>query len=172
METPIEQAYRYCPQCGAAADSVGEVPFRCRQCEFTAFFGPVTAVGAILSDPQGRLLLIRRARDPGRGLFGLPGGFVDRGETAQQAAQREIREEVGLDVDAFEYLTTIPNEYTYRGLTASVLDIFFTARVESFDRIDHDQHEVAGCWIGTPGDEQLNHMAFESNRRALLTYLG
>ena len=169
---PIEQAFRFCPRCATEAEPVGEVPFRCDQCGFAFFFGPVTAVGGILCDAEQQILLIERARDPGRGLFGLPGGFVDRGETAEGALRREIREEVGLELTSYQFLTTLPNQYTYKELTAAVLDIFFVCSVESFDAIVAEPDEVARCWIGKPTDEQLANMAFESNRLALLKYLG
>ena len=55
-------------------------------------------VGGIVFDDQGRLLLIRRANDPGKGLWSLPGGRVEPGETDFEAVIRELREETGLDV--------------------------------------------------------------------------
>ncbi|MEO1616386.1 MAG: NUDIX domain-containing protein, partial [Planctomycetota bacterium] len=82
---PIEQAYHFCPRCGAAAESVGQVPFQCGKCGFSHYFGPVAAVGGLIVNDADELLLVRRARDPGKGKWGLPGGFVDRGETIEQA---------------------------------------------------------------------------------------
>ncbi len=168
---PMEDAFRYCPRCATAADDVGEHPFRCHQCGFTFFFGPVTAVGGILRDPEGNILLIRRANDPGKGLLGMPGGFVDRGETAEEALIREIKEEVGLDVDQLSYLTTLPNNYTYQGLTSCVLDLFFLCELPSFEGLSSNPEEVSDLWIGLPTEEQLDQMAFHSNRMALLEYL-
>ena len=55
-------------------------------------------VGGIVFDDQGRLLLIQRANEPGKGLWSLPGGRVEPGETDFEAAVRELREETGLDV--------------------------------------------------------------------------
>jgi 8-oxo-dGTP diphosphatase len=60
----------------------------------------VPCVGAVVHDAAGRLLLIRRAHDPGRGLWSLPGGRVETGESSAQAVEREVREETGLDVRA------------------------------------------------------------------------
>ncbi|SFW92567.1 NUDIX hydrolase [Amycolatopsis australiensis] len=58
----------------------------------------IRCVGGIVFDPQGRLLLIRRAHDPGSGQWSLPGGRVEPGESDEAAVVRELREETGLDV--------------------------------------------------------------------------
>ncbi|HVV10714.1 NUDIX hydrolase [Amycolatopsis sp.] len=58
----------------------------------------VRCVGGVLHDPAGRLLVIRRGHDPGAGLWSLPGGRVERGESDTEAVVREMREETGLDV--------------------------------------------------------------------------
>src|SRR3954452_5841495 len=58
----------------------------------------VPCVGAIVRDQQGRLLLVKRANPPGRGLWSIPGGRVEPGETARAAVAREVLEETGLHV--------------------------------------------------------------------------
>ena len=58
----------------------------------------VPCVGAIITDAGGRLLLIKRGHEPGKGLWSIPGGRVEPGETDEQAVIREIREETGLVV--------------------------------------------------------------------------
>jgi ADP-ribose pyrophosphatase YjhB (NUDIX family) len=60
---------------------------------------PVVAVGAIVLDDQGRVLLIERARPPGAGLWTVPGGKLEGAETLAQAVAREVREETGLTVE-------------------------------------------------------------------------
>lgn len=57
----------------------------------------MVAVGAI-AVRDGCLLMVRRARDPGRGLWSLPGGRVERGELLEEAVAREVREETGVEV--------------------------------------------------------------------------
>ncbi|WP_067178807.1 NUDIX hydrolase [Microtetraspora niveoalba] len=54
-------------------------------------------MGAIVRDPAGRLLLVRRGHPPGEGLWSLPGGRVEPGESDAEAVRRELREETGLD---------------------------------------------------------------------------
>ncbi|MFF4992165.1 NUDIX hydrolase [Streptosporangium saharense] len=58
----------------------------------------VNCVGAIVRDEQGRLLLVRRGRPPGKGLWSVPGGRVEPGESDAEALAREMREETGLTV--------------------------------------------------------------------------
>jgi ADP-ribose pyrophosphatase YjhB (NUDIX family) len=60
---------------------------------------PIVAVGAFVFDRDGRVLLIERAKPPGEGLWTVPGGRLDRGETLAQAVAREVREETGLIVE-------------------------------------------------------------------------
>ena len=58
----------------------------------------VACVGAVVSDGEHRIVVVRRGRPPSQGLWSIPGGRVELGETLEQAAQREVREETGLDV--------------------------------------------------------------------------
>lgn len=60
--------------------------------------GDIPCVGGIVTDPRGRLLLIRRAHDPEAGRWSLPGGRVEPGESARDATAREVAEETGLAV--------------------------------------------------------------------------
>ena len=58
----------------------------------------IPCVGAIITDAAGRLLLVKRGHEPGKGLWSIPGGRVEPGETDEQAVIREVREETGLAV--------------------------------------------------------------------------
>jgi 8-oxo-dGTP diphosphatase len=67
---------------------------------------PVRCAGAVVRDASGRLLLVRRANEPSRGLWSLPGGRVEPGESATDAAAREVYEETGLRVTVGALLCT------------------------------------------------------------------
>jgi len=60
----------------------------------------IPCVGAVITDDKGRLLLIKRGHEPGAGLWSLPGGRIEPGETDAEALVREMREETGLAVEA------------------------------------------------------------------------
>lgn len=69
------------------------------EAHYPGFMGPTIAcVGAVVRDERGRLLLVRRANEPGRGQWSVPGGRVEAGETPQQALVREVFEETRLSV--------------------------------------------------------------------------
>ena len=69
--------------------------------------GRVDAVGAVVFDQRGALLVIRRGRPPSEGLWSLPGGRVEDGETLEQALVREVREETGLEVEPDGLVATV-----------------------------------------------------------------
>lgn len=67
----------------------------------------IPCVGAIIKDPGGRLLLIRRGHAPEAGRWSLPGGRVEPGESDQQAVIREIREETGLEIECDQLIGSV-----------------------------------------------------------------
>lgn len=171
MTIRLADVYRFCPRCAAGCASPGKNPFHCDQCDFTYFFGPTVAVGAIVTDKDGQVLFLKRAREPGKGKLGLPGGFVDAGEGTEDALTREVLEEVNLNVIRMEYLASYPNEYVYRGITLAVTDVFYVCHVDSLNVLRAAQDEVEGLLFCHPTDAELNNMAFESNRLALQKFL-
>ncbi|MCO8122696.1 NUDIX domain-containing protein [Stieleria sp. TO1_6] len=167
MAIPIEQAYLHCPRCATAHQAPGKVPFRCSECGFAVFFGPVAAVGALIVNPANELLLVRRARDPGKGQWGLPGGFVDQGETVEQALEREVLEETQLRLTNIDLMMTFPNQYDYHGVVSQVIDLFYLCQPEQPLEIKLELSELDDYAWTHPGDEYLDNMAFASNRRAI-----
>jgi ADP-ribose pyrophosphatase YjhB (NUDIX family) len=79
-------------------------------------------VGAIMTDPDGRLLLIRRGHDPGAGLWSVPGGRVERGETDAEAVIREISEETGLLVRPGGLIGSVERPGTDPGTVYAIRD--------------------------------------------------
>lgn len=168
------ELFRYCPRCASecrAESTVGINPFRCGQCGFTFYFNTASAVAVIIEDAEGRVLLIRRGREPAKGKLAMAGGFTDPGETGEEATRREIREELGLELDELHYLGTWPNMYHAGGFTVPVLDIFFRARLAT-TTLTLDPDEVSGAEWLDPREVDPHMIAFSSMRQALAAYLG
>lgn len=147
----------------------GRGPFRCDACGFTLYFNAASAVAAIILRDDGHALFIRRAREPGKGRLGMPGGFVDLGETAEQALAREVREEVGLDLTSPRYLASHPNQYAFAGVTYTTLDLFYTASAVEPDRAIALDAVESLVWAD-PLTVDLQEIAFDSMRDALRQY--
>jgi len=171
MTKSLPTAFTHCPACGTLRSDAGQNPLRCAACGFVFHFGPITAVAAIVKDAEGRVLFLRRAKDPGKGKLGIPGGFVDVGESLEAALVREVLEETNLTAIEWQYLVSFPNEYHYRGTVIPVTDMFFTCRVESFDNMKPQDGEVTSFEFEKLTPDVLEEIAFVSNRQALEYYL-
>ena len=161
------QLFRHCPRCGV--NQTGEPPekvFDCPACGFRFYFSAANAVAVFVTRDDGRALFIRRARDPGKGRLAPPGGFIDIGETAEEAARREIREEVDLELGPLEFIASQPNTYPYAGVTYPVLDLFFTARATNADAA-RSLDDVDGFVWRDPRSVPPEEMAFGSMQSAL-----
>jgi 8-oxo-dGTP diphosphatase len=89
----------FCVRCGHPLEwreKFGAMRPVCTQCGRVHFIDPKVAVGLLVTDDQGRLLLIQRANDPEGGKWSIPAGFLDAGEDPARAAEREGLEETGL----------------------------------------------------------------------------
>ena len=93
----ILDGWRFCPRCGADGEHRGG-SFACPACGSVAWANSVPGAHALI-ERDGRILLGRRAFDPGAGCWGLPGGFLEEAEAPLDGMRREVREETGLDVE-------------------------------------------------------------------------
>ena len=97
-------SFRYCPRCGRDKLRAATVKsFECPDCGFGFFLNTAAAVGALITDEEGRLLVTVRKGEPAKGTWDLPGGFADPGESVEETVRREIKEELGLDIISLSY---------------------------------------------------------------------
>jgi 8-oxo-dGTP diphosphatase len=164
----MDIAYRFCPACGGALEQrllkIGD-PERlvCGGCGFVFYLDPKVAVGTIIRTPESRLVLVRRAIEPGYGLWVFPGGYVDRGEEVTAAAIREAREEAGLDVQ----LDGMVNVYSYPG-RAPIIIVYAASVLRGELCIDEECLEARTF---APDEIPWGSLAFRSTHEALRDYL-
>ena len=168
MHPHDERPYSFCPMCGGELEPrslKSSEPQRlvCVRCGFVFYLDPKVAVGTIIADEDSRIVLVRRAIDPGYGKWVFPGGYVDRGELVPVAAVREAKEEAGLDVR----LDRLLNIYSYPGrapviivYAASIIGGELACDDEGLEARLFHAHEI-------PWDE----LAFRSTLEALREYL-
>lgn len=135
--------FRYCPRCGSTQFVTHNFKSkRCEQCGFEYYFNAAAAIAAVVVTADGYLLTARRSREPAQGTLDLPGGFVDAGETLEQAVVRELREETGLSVTPRRWLLSLPNRYVYSGLAVATVDSFFLCDTDTRQPM-HAQDDVS-----------------------------
>ncbi len=159
--------YRFCPRCAGRLEGrvikEGE-PERlvCGECGFVFYLGPKLVVGAIF-ELDGGIVLIQRSIEPGYGKWTFPGGFVERGEVAEDAAEREALEEAGVEIE----VTGIVGLYTYEGQVPAIA--VFSARATGGEPAPLDETLDVKRF---PRDElPWSEMAFPSTEQALKDYL-
>ena len=166
------QVFKYCPKCGAAAmRAVGPKLLRCEACGFELYMNPAAAVAGVIADGQGRIVVLVRASEPGKGKWDLPGGFVDPGETAEDAVRREVREELGLEVAALRYLGSWPNIYEYGGVPYRTLDFGFVCEATGVERARAMEEEIEKILLLRPEEVDIGRFAFASVGRIAGQYL-
>lgn len=159
--------YRFCPRCGGGLDQrvvKASEPKRlvCQACSFIFYQDPKVVAGTIFT-LDGGIVLLKRSVEPALGKWVFPGGYVDRGESVQDAAVRETKEESQLDVK----LGALLNVYSYPRspnvivvYTADVIGGKLTAADESLE-----------ARIFTPQEVPWQELAFDSTRDALNDYI-
>ena len=135
----------------------------CDGCRFVFYLDPKVAVGMIIRTEGERLVLVRRAIEPGYGKWVFPGGYVDRGETLTSAALREAREESGLEVR----LDGLVNIYSYPGRTPVVI-VYAATAIGGALATDDECLESAEV---EPAQIPWNELAFRSTKQALEDFL-
>lgn len=160
--------YRFCPRCGQPLEQrllkAGDPPrLVCASCGFVFYLDPKVAVGTIIRTQDDRIVMVRRAIEPGYGKWVFPGGYVDRGEPLLDAAIREAREESGLVVR----LDGLVNIYSYAG-RAPVIIVYAATAIGGHLTIDDESLEAAAL---APAAIPWGDLAFRSTAEALQDYL-
>jgi ADP-ribose pyrophosphatase YjhB (NUDIX family) len=163
----MADTFRYCPNCGGPLATRSLKPgdpdrLVCDGCTFVFYLDPKVAVGTIIADADNRIVLVKRAIEPGYGKWVFPGGYVDRGEALTAAAIREAREECGLDIR----IDGLVNIYSYAG-RVPVIVVYAATAISGTLVHDDEQLEAAEF---TRESIPWDKLAFRSTEEGLRDY--
>jgi len=158
--------YRFCPVCGGdlrERNLKEQEPPRlvCSRCDFVFYLDPKVVACSVV-EMEGRIVLLKRAIDPQRGKWVLPGGYVDRGEKVTDAAVRETREECGLIIR----IAGLLGVYSYTGRPAVV--VVYVGECVAGELVVGDETEEVGLYRKEEIPWSL--LAFQSTADALRDY--
>jgi ADP-ribose pyrophosphatase YjhB (NUDIX family) len=159
---PALEDVRFCPRCGNEATVKFPRSIRCEHCGYGAFYNPKPVACAITADENQEIILMRRGFEPNRGKWSMPGGFVDLGESVEDAAIRETREEIGVEIELHGLVGV------YSRSTDRIVVVVYAARTVGTPTRTEEALEVGSFRPTTiPWDE----LAFWNDGHALRDYL-
>ena len=148
--------WRFCPRCAGPLEWADDGSLRCAACGFEAWANSVPGAQALVEE-NGRILLGRRALDPSKGLWDIPGGFLGEEEQPLEGLKRELREETGLEIEPTEFLGIWLQPYAGR----TVLCLTWLARrTGGIPVAGDDLTQLA--WFGPDELPSPDELAFET----------
>ena len=161
--------FKFCPSCASTHFEFPENrKFFCHDCGFT-YYHNIAAAVAIVFTFEDKVLFTVRNVDPDKGKWDLPGGFIDPNETAEVAACREIKEELGIEISNsdLKYITTSPNNYLYKNVPYRTMDIFYECQLTSdVIKIEAEDEIQELIWVKR-SEIDLNQIGFISIRKVI-----
>jgi ADP-ribose pyrophosphatase YjhB (NUDIX family) len=159
---PALEDIHHCPRCGATPRVTFPRSITCSACGYGAYYNPKPVACAIPRTDQGELILMRRGFEPRRGHWSMPGGFVDLGETVEDAAKREVHEEIGVEIE----ITGLVGVYS-RAQDRTVV-VVYAADARGTPSLTEEALEIRAF---APIDIPWQDLAFWSDERALRDHL-
>ena len=162
--------WKYCPRCAAELEHSHE-RVDCPSCGFVSHSNSEPTACALVVDDEGRLLLVRRAGDPYRDTWDLPGGFLEEAETPLDGLRRELREETGLEIEPDGFVGAWLDAYGDGPDSPTTLNLYWAAHVVGGEAVAGDDASELG-WFARdelpPGDE----LGFPNVREVLRAWQG
>jgi 8-oxo-dGTP diphosphatase len=156
--SPFFDGWQSCPRCRADLE-IEDSKASCPACALVVYANPAPTVSGLVLDEKGRILLARRAAEPGLGLWDLLGGFMDEGELPLETLTRELREETGTAIEPIAFVGAWPDRYGPNGVWT--INLYWTARIVSGEPEPADDVAELG-WFAAGELPAWDEFAFEN----------
>jgi len=157
--------WKHCPRCAEPLENDGATA-RCDACGLVAYASSEPTACALVFGDNGAVLLARRAHDPDKGKWDVPGGFLEEGEPPLDALRRELREETGLEIEPIDFVGAWADRYGDSEDAPSTLNLYWTARIVSgVPEAADDVSELA--WFPLDALPPESELAFRNVAEAL-----
>ena len=152
--------YRFCFLCGKNLQPKSSEVFICTGCGQEHYINPKPCNAIILVNKYDEILLVKRAIDPMKGSWDLPGGFTSPGETMEESVRRELLEELNIKVENVHYLSSFVGKYKFMNVNYDTLCFIYYStidniRIEAMDDVESfkffNKKEIPFNEIAFPG---------------------
>ncbi|HEX5447890.1 MAG TPA: NUDIX domain-containing protein [Candidatus Saccharimonadales bacterium] len=170
----VKDAYKFCPRCGKAF-KFEDGHLQCHNCGLSFYLNPKPCANVVLVNDKDKLLLTKRAFDPAKGLFDFPGGFLESRETFEECAKRELKEELGIEIetDELHYLTSSTATYLYQNIDQPLVAVLFIAKLPDGARpqATDDVADFAFFSVDKLPEDKFSYPAMQDDMRKAIDFI-
>lgn len=162
-----KDAYKFCPRCTGDLVEEKENMLRCRKCDFEFYINALPCNAAIIENEKGEILLVKRKFSPQKGYWDWPGGFIDPYESLEDSIKREIKEELGVEIELGKLIGAYSDTYLFQNINLPVICIVMSGKIKGKIKVSDD---VSGYKYFSKEDIFKQKLAFKAMRQGLLDY--
>jgi len=142
---------------------------QCKECAYDLYLNPVPCNGVIIENEKGEILLVKRKYNPQKGFWDVPGGFARRRESFEESVKREVKEELGVEVEVGKIVGIYTDDYLYQGVVNVTFCVMAAGKITGGTLIAADDVEE---WRYFKKEEIAGlDIAFAGMRKAIEEYI-
>jgi NAD+ diphosphatase len=154
---------KYCNKCGFVLEEKAALK-QCPNCHKKYYFNAKACAAVWLTNSKNEILLTKRAYDPFKGWWDIPGGFAEPNETLEDAAIRELHEETGLEMTNMQYVGSLYENYEYESEVVPIVAAIFKAKIKGNETVTVND-DVSDYQFVAIDKIDFEKIAFENQRK-------
>ncbi len=159
--------YKFCPLCKGKLERKNPGLYICSSCRFHFYNNPKPTTAVFLINSKGEIFLVKRGREPKKGYWDSPGGFIEIGENAEESAKREVKEELGIEIKGLSYIGSFTGTYLYQGVNYSTLCLAYFVKLKKEPSFVLEKEEIKEARFFKKDEIPWEKIAFEDVKAAL-----